>query len=251
MVVEAECRKNTYGLRLMPSWGLWNNDLRIEVSLRQQRLLAFLAVQGTCRRELAAGALWPESPEHCALDNLRVSLHRITSALPDLVWTDRHAIGLAPRVSVDLRREWDALGTLDQQEKTQAPGTAPLLLGWYEDWVLDEQARLLRARTVYWRRMAGEALARCDYPSAVDSAVQGLHLDVLDETSLEMLVVAQIGMGQCISALQTIVGFRRRASYELGIPGSPTLDRLEALVRRTAQTPLLNYPGPALGYGLF
>ena len=250
MVVETERRESTYGLRLMPSWGLWSDDLRIEVSLRQQRLLAFLAVQGTCRRELVAGVLWPESPEHCALDNLRVSLHRVTSALPELVRTDRHAIGLAPRVWVDLRSEWEALGTADQQEKTRAPSTVPLLLGWYEDWVLDEQVRLQRARTAYWRRRAGDALARCDYLAAVDSAVQGLHLDVLDETSLEIMVVAQIGMGQCISALQAIVGFRRRACYELGIPGSPTLDRLEAQVRRAAQAPLASYPGPGLGFGL-
>ena len=247
MGFEADFGQGAYALRLMPSWGLWGNGRKIEVSLRQQRLLAFLAVQGTCRRELVAGVLWPESPEHSALDNLRVSIHRVTSALPGLLRADRHAVELSPRVPVDLHREWELISGTGTGAGGLHPGATGLLLGWYEDWVLDEQSRLQRARTAYWRRAAGEALARRDYAGAVESATQGLHLDVLDEAALETMVVAQLGLGQCISALQAIVGFRRRASSELGIAGSPTLDRLEARVRHAAQASFAGFPGGGPG----
>lgn len=233
-----------YGLCLMPSWVLWCNGREMEVSLRQQRLLAVLAVQGSSRRELLAGLLWPESPEHSALDNLRVSIHRVTRGLPGLLRVDRHAVELSPVVSVDLHSEWVALGGGADAAGAdlKPPGTSPLLLGWYEDWVLHEQGRLLQARTAYWRRNAARSLARQDYGVAVESAAQGLFLDGLDESALEIMVVAQLGLGQCISALQGIVAFRRRARAELGICGSPTLDRLESRVRCAADA---SYAGTA------
>ncbi|PQZ88629.1 hypothetical protein CQ018_16710 [Arthrobacter sp. MYb227] len=193
--------------------------------------------------------LWPESPEHCALDNLRVSIHKVSSELPGLIRADRHALGLAPHAWVDLHQEWQILGNTNTHESLRLPGTDSLLLGWYEDWVIEEQSRLQRARITYWHRVALTALACCDYNAAVESAVQGLYLDVLDETSLEIMVVAHLGLGQCISALQAIVGFRRRANLELGIAGSPALDRLEARVRLVAQTPVLPCTGKKPDYG--
>lgn len=72
---------------------------------------------------------------------------------------------------------------------------------------------------------------------------------MLDETALEIMVLAHLELGQCISALQAIVEFRRRANHELGIAGSPSLDRLEALARRATQTPVASYREPALGFG--
>ena len=249
MSLETKCEQNVFRLHLMPSWELLNNELSVDVSLRQQRLLAFLAVHGTCRRELVAGALWPESPEYCALDNLRVSIHKVSSTLPDLIRADRYALGLTPHVWVDLHREWKALDCIHIHESMQRPSTAPLLMGWYEDWVLDEQSRLNRARITYWHRTARVALASCDYIAAVEAAICGLHLDVLDETALEIMVLAHLELGQCISALQAIVEFRRRANHELGIAGSPSLDRLEALARRATQTPVASYREPALGFG--
>lgn len=233
-----------YGLCLMPSWALCCNEREIEVSLRQQRLLAVLAVQGPSRRELLAGLLWPESPERSALDNLRVSIHRVTRELPGLIRVDRHAVALSPWVGVDLHAEWDALegGADAAGADSRPPGTLPLLPGWYEDWVLHEQGRLLQARTAYWRRSAARSLARQDYAVAVESATQSLFLDGLDESALETMVEAQLALGQCISALQGIVAFRRRARAELGICGSPTLDRLESRVRRAADA---SYAGSA------
>ncbi|NKG22137.1 AfsR/SARP family transcriptional regulator [Paeniglutamicibacter terrestris] len=244
MSIEGGLRQSHYGLCLMPSWGLWRNGCEIEVSLRQQRLLAVLAVQGCCRRELVAGMLWPESPESSALDNLRVSIHRVTSGLPDLIRADRHALELSEWVRVDLHREWEKLEGSAVAGERKHPGTTPLLLGWYEDWVLNEQVRLLQARTAYWRRTAAQCLARHDYAGTVESAAQGLFLDVLDEAALEIMVVAQLALGQCVSALQAIIGFRSRARKELGIAGSPTLDRLETQVRRVANA---SYAGFSVG----
>ncbi len=244
MGIEDGLRHFHYGLCLMPSWGLWRNGCEIEVSLRQQRLLAVLAVHGACRRELIAGMLWPESPESSALDNLRVSIHRVTSGLPNLIHTNRHVLELSEWVGVDLHREWEALEGTAGPGNDKPPGTTPLLQGWYEDWVLNEQVRLLQARTAYWRRTALQCLARHDYAGTVESAAQGLFLDVLDEAALEIMVVAQLALGQCVSALQAIVGFRSRARKELGIAGSPTLDRLETQVRRAANAP---YAGFSVG----
>ena len=246
MSPETTCEQNVFRLHLMPSWELWNNELSVEVSLRQQRLLAFLAVHGTCRRELVAGALWPESPEYCALDNLRVSIHKVSSTLPDLIRADRYALGLAPHVWVDLHKEWKVLDGIQIEEGLRRPSNAPLLSGWYEDWVIDEQSRLNRARISYWHRVASVALASSDYIAAIEASIQGLYLEGLDETSLEIMVLAHLELGQCISALQAIVEFRRRANHELGIASSPALDRLEARVRIAAQPHVIQPPNPVL-----
>lgn len=125
MGIEDGLRHFHYGLCLMPSWGLWRNGCEIEVSLRQQRLLAVLAVHGTCRRELIAGMLWPESPESSALDNLRVSIHRVTSGLPNLIHTNRHVLELSEWVGVDLHREWEALEGTAGPGNDKPPGTTP------------------------------------------------------------------------------------------------------------------------------
>lgn len=238
MLTEGSVRADRYELKLMPLWELACNGLPIDVSMRQQRLLAALAVQGASRRELLCGLLWPDSTERCALDNLRVSIHHVTHGLPGLISVDRYAVGFSGQVLVDLHREWEILEGVAGRGREALPGNTPLLLGWYEDWVLNEQARLLHARTAYWRRVAKECLACGDYPGAVESADNVLRLDVLDEGALEVMVCAQLALGQCISALHAIAEFRRRARNEIGMAGSPALDQLELRVRRTADSSL-------------
>ena len=234
-----EISSSGYSLHLMPLWELWCNAEPVHVCLRQQRLLALLAIQGQCRRELVAGLLWPESSDASAQDNLRVSIHRVNHSLPGLLSVDRHSVGIDPSVPVDLHREWSLLQGNEQQAHPSPPGKEPLLLGWYEDWVLEAQLRLLHARTAYWRRTAGCCLVSGDYRGAVESAAHGLRLDMLDEAALEIMVAAQLALGQCISAMGAIEGFRRTAGHELGMSGSPALDRLEAQVRGVARGSLI------------
>ena len=238
MLADGYAPENGYTLRLMPLWELSRDGVSIDVSMRQQRLLAALAVQGASRRELLCGLLWPDSTERCALDNLRVSIHHVTHGLPGLISVDRYAVGFSALARVDLHSEWEVLEGVAGRGREALPGNTPLLLGWYEDWVLNEQARLLHARRAYWRRVAKECLACGDYPGAVESADSVLRLDVLDEGALEIMVRAQLALGQCISALQAIAEFRRRARNEIGMAGSPALEELELRVRRTADAPL-------------
>lgn len=243
MLMGGFARQARYELRLMPLWELRCEGMNIDVSLRQQRLLAALAVQGASKRELLCGLLWPESTERCALDNLRVSIHHVTHDLPGLISVDRYAVGFSEQVCVDLHREWEVLEGTSGHLSEALPDHAPLLLGWYEDWVLNEQARLLQARTAYWRRVAKECLACSDYPGTIESAANVLRLDALDEGALELMVVAQLALGQCISALHGISEFRSRARNEIGLLGSPALDQLEQRVRQAANVPVTSAYG--------
>ncbi|GAA4380763.1 AfsR/SARP family transcriptional regulator [Paeniglutamicibacter cryotolerans] len=238
MLAEGCSRQSGYTLRLMPLWELSCDGVAIDVSTRQQRLLAVLAVQGASRRELLCGLLWPDSSERCALDNLRVSIHHVTRGLPGLIQVDRYAVGFSVKAWIDLHREWEVLEGVAGSCREALPGNTPLLLGWYEEWVLNEQARLLHARTHYWRRVAKECLACGDYSGAVESADTVLRLDVLDEGALEIMVHAQLALGQCISALHAIAEFRRRAHHEIGMSTSPALDQLELRVRQAAGSAL-------------
>lgn len=243
MLIDETVPAHQYELCLMPLWELTCDGVSIDVSMRQQRLLAALAVQGASRRELLCGLLWPDSSERCALDNLRVSIHHVTHSLPGLIQVDRHAVGLSARVRIDLHHEWDVLEGIARRGRDTLPGNRPLLLGWYEDWVLNEQARLLHARTAYWRRVAKECLACGDFSGAAESADNVLRLDVLDEGALEVMVGAQLALGQCISALHSISTFRRRARNELGVARSPALDQLELRVRQVIDAAVIRTRG--------
>lgn len=232
-----------YSLHLMPLWELRDNGIRLHVCLREQRLLAVLAIHGPSKRDRVAGLLWPESCDRSAQDNLRVSIHHVTHSLPGMLTVDRHSVGISPTARVDLHRERAALEGFDGQGRTPRPRNEPLLMGWYEDWVLEEQAGLLQARTAYWHQVAARCLRHDDCRGAVEAAARVLRLDMLDEAALEIMVTAQLALGQSISAMGAIAAFRRTARHELGMSGSPALDRLEARVRGATNVSLAGFRG--------
>jgi DNA-binding SARP family transcriptional activator len=88
----------------MRSWQLRRDGAVVHVAVRQQRLIAALAVRGPSLRNYLAGMLWPEYPDAKALESLRVAVHLMTRQVPGLLVKDGALLTLDKRVAVDLYR---------------------------------------------------------------------------------------------------------------------------------------------------
>src|SRR5687768_35860 len=93
---------NTWQLQLIDGWRLRSGGRDVKVGLRQQRLVAALALLGSQPRPYLSGLLWPESSEKQASGSLRAAVWTISQQLPGLLVSDNLRLGLAESVRVDV-----------------------------------------------------------------------------------------------------------------------------------------------------
>lgn len=231
-----------FQLTLLGSWQLRRNDDVVHVAVRQQRLITALAIYGPRPRSYLGGLLWPERPEHLAMESLRVAVHSITHQVPGLLVNRNGILSLGESVEADLHqvlaliRELDH-GSLDGSVRSQIVRLrdVELLPGWYDDWVLHEQARLRQARLHTFHAVAGYGLANQDYETALEAAEAAVELEPLYESAVRLLILAEHKLGNNASALRAFERYRAKLKDEMGI--APT----EALVHLVTS---LRQPGP-------
>lgn len=210
-------------LDLIRTWQLRRDGGALHVAVRQQRLIAALAVRGPCLRSYLAGLLWPQCPEANALESLRVAVHLVTRQLPGLLVKDGSMLSLGGLVHVDLHR----VRALLQDSAALASGGvatilrdlrgAELLPGWYEDWVLLEQGRfhhdLLRALTTMSRDLCSRGL----HESASAAAAAALDLEPLDESAVRAMISAELQQGNTASALLAYEKYKVKLREEMRV----------------------------------
>src|SRR6187401_2739670 len=116
-------------------------------ALRLQRFLALIALRTDLQhRSRLAFELWPDSDEGQARTNLRKLLHDVRHSLPDIgefVQVDNETvrwISTGPS-EVDALRFRDAIATCDLELAAHLY-SGDLLPACYDDWVMDERAKL-------------------------------------------------------------------------------------------------------------
>jgi SARP family transcriptional regulator, regulator of embCAB operon len=228
-----------FQLRLLQSWQLRQGSgpdfALVHVATRQQRLITALAINGPRPRCYLAGLLWPENSETRALESLRVSVHIVSRQVPGLLVNDGAVLSLSPYLSVDLQRVRAEILELSQVGVNGNAAScvrklrdAELLPGWYDDWVLFEQARLRQDRLHALLHIARESLRRGDFEVAVEASQAAQELEPLYESAVRLLIQAERQRGNNASALRAFEMFQAQLKKDIGLEPSDDLRRLIA-----------------------
>ncbi len=246
-----------YQLRLLGSWGLHCGVRSLHLQLREQRLVAALGLWGPQSRAALAGMLWPESPEDRARSNLRTALLHVRREMDGGVATQHDEVRLCDAFTVDVTLLRSILDMVESvpHEAAADPVAAlrvlrgpDLLVGWYDEWVVEARERLHQRRLP-----ALEGLARATRDDgrptdSVDFAVEAVRLEPLVESAVELHIRALLGDGDLSAALREYRRFRDRIRGELGVAPSRALTEmlLRAKAERSGATAGL-VPDPGLG----
>jgi SARP family transcriptional regulator, regulator of embCAB operon len=232
-----------FRLNLLQRWQLLHGQTEVHVALRQQRLIAALALFGPRNRRYMSGLLWPDNPEARALESLRVSVHLVSRQAPGLLVNGGPVLSLADSLRVDLHDCLEQVGScVESRWSTPNDGClsrirqAELLPGWYEDWVILEQNRLRNFRL---RALVGHArrwLEQEEAEKAAEAATAALELEPLQEACVGLLMSAELKLGNRARAWHAFEDFRARLKFELGVDPSTHLALLANGIRGSLNT---------------
>jgi DNA-binding SARP family transcriptional activator len=227
--------ENVWNLRLLGGWQLLSAGHPVKVALRQQRVLAALALFGRQHRSSLAGLLWPDSTEAHAAGSLRGSIFHMNRQFPGLLEHTLDSVAW-PVLSVSM---FDRLRT-GPLPWMRIPGScsnlalledmqdADLLPGWYENWVVAEQERWLRLRLSALERLARLLLAGGSIGAAMEASCAAVAIEPLRESAQRLRIQCYLAEGNNAAALSAYVSFSRRLRQEFGVPPSPLLGDLIA-----------------------
>jgi DNA-binding SARP family transcriptional activator len=199
--------------------------LRAFNSLRLQRALAVIAVRRDLQhRSRLAFELWPDSNERQARTNLRKLIHDLRHSLPDtgeFVDIDNEIVRWIPtgpsEVDVLKFREAMAVGDLELAAVLYA---GDLLPACYDDWVLNERAKLRAEAVRASVRLTEQAAGRGDHHATIKHAQRVLDLEPTDEATVRILMEAQLALGDRAAALRCYHRCAEVLDRDLGVaPG--------------------------------
>ena len=212
-------------------------------------LLAYLCRhrETSLARDQVAGALWPESPESRARQNLRQALHHLRQALePRTGDGDRGACLDVGRTVIRLRSEaplWvdvDAferhLQRADEEEDDAdrahhlesaiALHRGPFLAAYDAEWCLEKREFLKARYAEALDRMIDLSARWGRREDAVAYAEEVLRSNPLREDVHRRLMTLHYQMGDRAAALRQYRRCRRRLGDDLGVDPEPTTERL-------------------------
>lgn len=225
----------TYELDLLGGFSLrrWRRTCRVPNGGR--RLVAYVALHGSCRRSEVAGVLWPEACEERALASLRTGIWRLNRALPGLVTCTESLVELTAPVSVDCREQESlarvVLSARDLdgawlQERMYQLWPGDLLPGWYDDWVVHEREGLRQLRLCSLERAADLFRQEGTLHLAMAAALEAVRTEPLRESANAVLISVHLAEGNVVEAVRCYEHYRRHVFSELGVHPSPALTRL-------------------------
>jgi DNA-binding SARP family transcriptional activator len=181
--------------------------LRAFNSLRLQRFLALIALRRDPQhRSRLAFELWPDSDERQARTNLRKLLHDFRHSLPDIgefVEIDDETVRWIPTgpTEVDVLRFRDAMAAGDLELAARLY-SGDLLPACYDDWVLEERAKLRAEAYGALVRLTEEAAEHDDHKAAIRFAQRIIDLEPTDEAAVRIQMGAHLALGDRAAALR-------------------------------------------------
>ena len=199
--------------------------LRAFNSLRLQRFLALIALRRDLQhRSRLAFELWPDSDERQARTNLRKLLHDFRFSLPDaseFVEIDNEIVRWIPTgpADVDVLRFRDAIAAGDLKLAARLY-SGDLLPACYEDWVLDERAKLRAEAYGAFMRLTEETAGHHDHKATIRYAQRLIDLEPTDEAAVRIQMEAHLAVGNRSAALRAYHRFAEVLERELEVaPG--------------------------------
>ena len=213
--------------------------LRAFNSLRLQRFLGLIATRSDPQhRSRLAFELWPDSEEGQARTNLRKLLHEFRQSLPDaedFVDIDNETVHWNETASeVDTLRFQEAVARGDLELAARVY-RGDLLPACYDDWVLDERARLHAEAHGAFVQLTEDAARHGDHRVTIAHAQRVIDLEPADETAVRLLMEAHRALGDRAAALRSYHRYAEVLQRELDVtPDGP----VEALYRELRSGPL-------------
>ena len=199
--------------------------LRAFNSLRLQRSLALIAIRRDLQhRSRLAFELWPDSNERQARTNLRKLLHDFRHALPDIgefVEIDNEIVRWIPTgpSAVDVLRFRDAMAVGDLELAARLY-SGDLLPACYDDWVLNERAKLRAEAYGAFVRLTEDAAARDEHKATIKHARCVLDLEPTDEAAVRIQMEAHLALGDRAAALRSYHRHAEVLERDIGVaPG--------------------------------
>ena len=213
--------------------------LRAFNALRLQRFLALIVLRRDLQhRSRLAFELWPDSDEHQARTNLRKLLHEFRHSLPDIgefVEIDHEIVRWIPTgpSAVDVLRFRDAIAVGDHELAARLY-SGDLLPACYDDWVLDERAKLRAEAYGALVRLMEAAAERDDHKAAIRHAQRIIDVEPTDEAVVRIQMKAQLSLGDRAAALQSYHRYAEALERDLGVAPGETIEALYQRLRAGA-----------------
>ncbi|HZO27895.1 MAG TPA: AAA family ATPase [Chloroflexota bacterium] len=209
-------------------------------ALRLQRFLALITLRRDLQhRSRLAFELWPDSDERQARTNLRKLLHDFRHSLPDIdefVQIDNEIVRWVPTgpSEVDVLRFRNAVAAGDLELAARLY-SGDLLPACYDDWVLDERAKLRAEAYGVLVRLAKEATARHDHEATIRHAQSAIDLEPTDEAAVRILMEAYLERGDRGAALRSYHRHAAVLERDLAVePGEAIVAMYRQLRARTS-----------------
>ena len=220
-------------LQLFGTWRFFRDGAPISLCLRQQRLVAAVAILGPSNRNFLAGMLWPETTDSRSMSSLRVSVCLVSKKIPGMLVCDGTTLSLHEKVIVDLHRTWQLINHVLGADSGEASDRdvselqkGELLPGWYEDFVVEEQ-NLLRANKLQcFTRIARRALEHGQHDVAVLASRAALALGPYDDEALIILLHAEQRLGNFSGARKIYQEYADKIRADLGIAPTAAMTAL-------------------------
>ncbi len=158
-------------------------------------------------RSRLAFELWPDSNERQARTNLRKLLHDFRHSLPDIgefVEIDNEIVRWIPTgpSEVDVLRFRDAMAVGDLELAARLY-SGDLLPACYDDWVLDERAKLRAEAYGAFVRLTEETAGRDDHKATIKHAQRIIDLEPTDEAAARIQMEARLALDDRAGALRS------------------------------------------------
>ena len=221
-------------LRLLGDFQLLVGEQSVELPSYAQRVLGFLAVQGSsARREALAGNLWPWTTQARAHASLRTALWRIRQAHPALVVASHDTVRLHEELEVDVHVTIQRARELFEADAHADAASVPLQLFqsdllpyWDDDWVLLERERVRQLRIHALESLARRSIAGGHFVAAIEAAYAAIAAEPLRESARRVLIEAHLAEGNPTEALVQLIGYRRLLEEECSLAPSKELEAL-------------------------
>jgi DNA-binding SARP family transcriptional activator len=204
-----------------------------------QRIIAFLALHDRQLRARVAAIIWPEVADDRASRRLRSTVWKIQQSVRGLLDLTDGCLGLSAEVSVDVNRfAAVARDAVENRPVELAPNetialldSPELLLGWYEDWVVEERERLNMLRVLALEALARRLIESGLLVEGLETAQAAVRWDPTRESAHRAVIEAHLAAGNPASAVHQYNLYCRLLRDEFGIdhPTAQLISMIESM----------------------
>lgn len=216
----------------MDGFELRRGERIVSLPFSAQRLLAFVALhEHPVRRPYIAGQIWMDSSQEHANASLRTTLWRLRRPGCTLVDARGGGIGLARRVTVDVRdvaaRAERALAHRNEHDDIACLSHAgDLLPDWYDDWLVVVRERIRQLRLNALETMCEDLAASGSFAAAMEAGLAAVTAEPLRESAHRVVIQVHLAQGNVADALRQYHLFRHLLRDELQLVPSPVMRSL-------------------------